>query len=34
MDVRLYQKDGDGGEIDFEGGQAAMDDGWETAVYL
>jgi phage gp46-like protein len=34
MDVRLYQKDGDGGEIDFVGGQAVLGDGLETAVYL
>jgi phage gp46-like protein len=34
MDVRLYQKDGDGGEIEFVNGQAVMDDGLETAVFL
>ena len=34
MDVRLYQKDGDGGEIDFVNGQAVMDDGLETAAFL
>lgn len=34
MDVRLYQKDGDGGEIEFVNGQAVMDDGLETAAYL
>jgi phage gp46-like protein len=33
-DVRLYQKDGDGGEVDCVGGQLAMDDGLDTAVYL
>lgn len=34
MDVRLYQKDGNGGEIDFVAGQATLGDGLETAVYL
>ncbi len=34
MDVRLYQKDGDGGEIDCVNGQIVLDDGLETSVYL
>lgn len=34
MDVRLYQKDGDGGEIDCDNGQLVLDEGLETAVYL
>lgn len=35
MDVRLYQKNGDGGEINVVGGQLEMDlSGLETAVYL
>lgn len=33
-DVRLYEKDGDGGEIDSVNGQLVMDDGLESAVYL
>lgn len=33
-DVRLYELDGDDGEIDYRNGQAVMSDGLETAVYL
>lgn len=34
MDVRLYQKDGDGGEIEVVAGQLSLDEGLETAVFL
>jgi phage gp46-like protein len=34
MDVRLYQKNGDGGEIEVVGGQIGLDEGLETAVFL
>lgn len=33
-DVRLYEADGDGGEIDWVNGRAVLDDGIYTAVYL